>query len=403
MFDSPLLRRTVAVLAIVLGLLAVGSRSTSLGDADLTRNDFTPDYVSAKALLNGHDPYDSLSKLVHYVGRNAPYYGPPSFDSRNVHPPTNVALVVPLAALPYRAARIIWLLLMAACSGVAVGMLVRTLGLSRRWAVITGIGVLALPVFQKDLVYGQSNGILLLLLVVAWHSLLRGSDRAAGLSLGAAAAIKVFPVLMVIPLIRERKWRSLWWMVGTAAVLSAAGALIVGITPTREFIKPATPVNFAFWRAAPMNLSLPGVAYRWLTRSRWRPAAANAPGIATALAFVLIVVCVYAMFKTPARLSGRYWAMMPLLVLATPLVWDTYLVLIAPILIAAVLGASNRLLVLVCVAILAIGIPPGLPSPPGLVPDVAQVFGYALPTYALIVIALAEWRSRGDAEPVYSV
>jgi len=401
-FQSPLLRRVVAVLVMVLGLLSVGSRSTSLGYTDLTRNDFTPDYVSAKALLDGRDPYDSLSKLVHYVGPNAPYYGPPSFDSRNVHPPFHVALVVPLAALPYRAARIIWLLLMAGCSGVAVGLLVRSLGVSRRWAVVIGIGVLALPIFQKDLVYGQSNGLLLLLLVIAWQSLKKDGQRLAGLTLGIAAAFKLFPVLMAVPLIRERRWRALGWMAGTAAVLSAAGAIIVGITPTREFIKPATPVNFAFWRAAPMNLSLPGVAYRWLTQSRWRPLGLNMPGIATVLALALIALCVVAMFRTPARLSGRYWAMMPLLLLATPLVWDTYLVLIAPILIAGVIGSSNKVLVMVSLAILAIGIPPGLPSPPQLVPDIAQVLGYALPTYALIVVAASEWR-RDRAEPLYSV
>ena len=401
-FRSPILRRTVAVLAIILGLLAVGSRSTSLGAADLTRNDFTLDYASAKALLHGNDPYDSMSHLVHYLGANAPYYEPPEFDSRSVHPPFHIAIVTPLTALPYRVARIIWLLLMAGCSGLAVGMLIRTLGVSRRWSVVTGIGVLALPIFQKDLVYGQSNGLLLLLLVLAWHGLKKDSQRVAGLSLGIAAAVKLFPVLMVVPLIRERRWRALGWMVGTAAVLSAAGALAVGITASREFIKPATSANFAFWRAAPMNLSLPGVAYRWLTRSRWRPLGLNLPSVAAVLAFALIALCIVAMFKTPSRLSGRYWATMPLLLLATPLVWDNYLVLIAPILIAGVIGSSNRVLVMISLAVLAIGIPPGLPSPPPLVPDVAQVLGYALPTYALIVVAASEWR-RDRAEPVYSV
>src|SRR5438132_855890 len=83
---------------------------------------------SAKALLHGNDPYDSMSHLVHYLGANAPYYEPPEFDSRSVHPPFHIAIVTPLTALPYRVARIIWLLLMAGCSGLAVGMLIRTLG-----------------------------------------------------------------------------------------------------------------------------------------------------------------------------------------------------------------------------------------------------------------------------------
>ena len=405
---SPPVRVTLTILALVLGALAVASRATSLGDTDLTRNDFTPDYVSATALLNGRDPYASLSSLVHYVGPNAPYYGPPSFDSRNVHPPALIVMVAPLSKLPYRTARIIWLALMAACSAAAIALTARHLGARTGNALVIGIGALALPVFQKDLVYGQSNGLLLLLLVVAWLQMKQRRDGVAGVALGLAIALKLFPALMAIPLIRMPRRRALASTIASSVIFSAVGVFLVGIGSTREFVKPATPVNFAFWRAAPMNLSLPGIAYRWLTSSRWRPGAANAPGIAAALAFALIALCVVAMFKTPARMSGRFWAAIPLMLLATPLMWETYLVFVVPSVMIAIARGNVSTPVLIAAAIAAIGIAPALPSPPRLVPDVAQVFGYALPTYALIALALSEWRARApDArpagEPAYSV
>ena len=402
-FRLPFFRILLAIIAIVLGLLAVATRSTSLGDRDLIRNDFTVDYLSGAAVLHGQDAFDPLANLAHYAGPSSRYYEPATFVSRNVHPPADIAIMTPIAALPYRPARILWLIAMAACSGFAVGLLARALGVSFRWSIVVGIGALAVPIFQKDLLYGQPNGLLLLLLVLGWLSLRKNSDRAAGVLLGITAALKLYPAVMAIPLIRERRWRALGWMVGTFVVATAGGVLVIGETATRELVKPATPDNFAFWRAAPMNLSLPGIAYRWLTKSHWRAAGVDAPRVAGLLALILVALCVVAMIKTPARLSGRYWATVPLMLLATPLVWDTYLVLIAPVLFAVLMSRRIEWWLLLALAILAIGIPPALPSPPANVSDVAQVLGYALPTYALIVVAISEWRLRGEAEPVYSV
>jgi len=384
-------------------MIAVVSRLTSLGAADLTRNDFTPDYMSASALIHGSDPYAPLSSLVHYLGPNSSYFGASTFEARNVHTPLDVVLIVPLAVFPYRVARILWLLIMAILAALATGLTVRTFGVSREWSTVCAIGVLALPIFQKDLVYAQSHGLLLLLFVSAWLALRKGKDRGTGFALGAASAWKLFPALMVIPLIRLKRWRALGWMIGSGAVIGLTSALIVGLTPTREFISRATPKNFEFWRSAPMNLSAAGIAYRWLTRSYWRPQGVNVPALATTVVVILIALCVVAMFATPGRRMGIYWGVMPFLLLVSPLAWDTYLVLMTPFLIGALVHGGRRAPTMIALAIIAIGIPPWLPGPPALVPDIAQLLGYALPTYALIVLGISEWRSADNEQLVYSV
>jgi alpha-1,2-mannosyltransferase len=358
-------------------------------------NDLTQDYVAARAWMDGDDPYADTSHLVdRYFGSNSGYDAIDEYGQGGTpHPPSLVVLVGAFALLPYKAARISWLLLMALATATAVGWFARMEGAKKQTAIILGIGALAIPVVQTDLVYAQSNGILLFLLVVAWASLRNKRDGWAGAALGMATALKLFPALMVIPLLRLRRYRAALAHVLSAAAIFLVSSAALGLSRGKEFIQTVSSANFRFWRAAPMNLSLLSVPYRWLTRSVWRPMSANAPGIAAVVALVLFALLMWIAFRYSRSLGDEmYWGLVPVVLLATPIVWETYLLLNIPntLLFGKKVLNGERLpwwpTLIVAHLITIVGLVPNLP--PALhVPVQAQLLGYALPMYALCLLS----------------
>jgi len=106
-----------------------------------------------------------------------------------------------------------WLALMVI--SIAAGMIisVAVLGL-RRPVLLGGIGLLAYslsPWFWVDVLLGNINGLMFLLVAAfAWLHL-HGRDRAAGLMLGIAIATKPWPLAFLPLLARERRWQEMRW------------------------------------------------------------------------------------------------------------------------------------------------------------------------------------------------
>lgn len=398
----PIIRNGVVILAIGLGLLSVASRVRFTLSPQGVTNDFTQDYIAARAWSDGLDPYEHEGVLVQrYLGADAPDFDlDPAGQHRTPHPPAMIFLMRAVSWLPYRAARITWLLLSALITALALGWFARLIGASTRAAIVIGIASLSIPVVQTDLIYGQSNGIILLLLVTAWWGLRHERSALTGATLGLATALKLFPLFMILPLIRGRRFSAALWQVGTAAAISAAALGVVGFTATSEFIRRVSPENLRLWRAAPINLSVLSVPYRWLTRSIWRPQAVNMPAIAALLVAILVIALIALSFRTRAALTGDFfWEAVPLMLLCVPTLWETYLVLMVPMTFMVLKRFLRReavplpLLVLISLAIADIGLIPGLP--PALhASAVSQIFGFSLPMYGLVALALVGWRSH---------
>jgi hypothetical protein len=385
-----------AVAAIALGLLGVLTRGTSLNAEDLTRNDFTQDYVAARAAIDGFDPYGDTRALASRYVREDSLREVAPVVLRNPHAPAQVLLAYPVTPMPYRAARVVWLLVMAAMLAAGVAVVVREMGWSRATAVVAGIGALALPVSQKDLLYGNVDSALLLVLALGWRDLRRERDARAGLLFGVASALKLFPLFLLIPLVRRRRLRAIAYQLGAAAALNVAATLVLVRSLDSGFLD-ASSANFRFWRAAPMNLSLVAIPFRWLTRSHWTQHATDAPALAAALALLAVALCVAAAWRAPGRTSGDdVWHAVPFMLLVSPLSWDYAGVLVVPLLIVAAAhlarsGQRAPLVAVVGAVLVIIGIPPVLPDPVKPISPAVQLFGYALPSYGLMVLAAASY------------
>ena len=397
---SPMVRLVVAVAIVALGLLSLAVYAGEYsGDKRFTK-DFALDYVSAKAFLDGKDPYTPIRDLV------VDYLHPPAEIAKDVlpganwHTPFKLVVTLPLALLPYRVAGVLWLLLSAAAYVGAGVLLARGLGWRTSSGYVLGVGSLIVPVVQKDLSTGNLNGVLLLLLVAAWYFAKTRRDAFAGASIGVAVAMKVFPGLMLLPFLVARRLKVVLSAIGSAVALTAIGALALGPGRIVDYVRAGTGgEGFGYWDASPANIGWWGMATRWLSPNGWVPHAdLGALGLGLALAGVVTALWLAA--RPHAGLSGDgFWSTAPLMLLAWPIVWDHYLVLVLPWIVIAArrvpeLDRTTTLAFALVSIPLVIGLLPGGPALAELEPWRAATI-FQLPTLALIG---AVWLERRRSE-----
>ena len=407
--QSPLLRTTFALCVVLLGIASVIAHGLEYRGVERFSKDFALDYSSAKAVLDGEDPYAPIRMLV---GR---YLDPPPdvlrdniLPGANWHTPFKLLVTLPLTGLPFRAAGVVWLLLCAACVVAAGFLLGRELAWSRRGAYLLGIGALGVPVVQTDLSAGNLNGPMLLLLVLAWRWLRRDRAAVAATMLGILVALKFFPALLALPLLGRRRIRDVGSAAAVAIALTLVGALVLGADHMSSFISAGGgDEGFAYWDTSPANISWWGIATRWLTPNGWVDAGVDAAALGVVLGIAGIAAALLLLLRMEARMSSvPFMAAVPLMLLAWPISWVHYLVLTLPWVVVAARGLSTRnarrgwwIAYGIVALVLMVGFPPGTPSLPE-TGSLSAALLYQLPTLALIGSVLMERTFNRSRMPV---
>ncbi len=189
------------------------------------QQDFVAYWVAGSVRRLGLDPY---------VNHAVPGVAPTLWDgsifrhSRFLYPPLAADLFRPLAALPYRAAKVVFTGLLIA-AWIATAALV---GRGRRAPAVLVAGALFFPLYL-NLERGQIDLLLLLLMAAAWTA----RDRAplAG-GLFALAAVFKPALLGVLPVLAAlRRWRWLGAVLGWCAVFGVVMLAVSGPSLVREY------------------------------------------------------------------------------------------------------------------------------------------------------------------------
>ena len=153
-----------------------------------------------------------------------------------LYAPLFAAAFLPLAALPFTAARVLWGLL-------SVAALLLVASLARRWAALSLplllLGIAAFFPLYIALILGQTSPLTLLLLgAVAWLQWQRGAAPGGSWQAGFLAGLNLYKPQLLLPLLflwlRQRAWRALLGVAG-AAVLVGGGSLLVSVPATLAF------------------------------------------------------------------------------------------------------------------------------------------------------------------------
>lgn len=247
--------------------------------------DLASDKYTALAAVDGSDPYATLDRLADRYGFADSGYPAP-------HPRTPAALLVqtPLILMPDR-----WLVLagvpmMVGAIAILLWSTTRIARIDSRWGVLGMFAWVASPLFSWDILY-PTAGFISWLVVLGWW-LIRRRPTWAGVALGTAAAMKLWPALIVASLLIRRDTRRIGWTAVAAGGVSTAGGLALpgtSVTGTIDALQEAG----AYFGQSEGNLSALG-AFGWpvllisaavffwgLSRDRvdWRMACAVGAGL----------------------------------------------------------------------------------------------------------------------------
>jgi hypothetical protein len=271
--------------------------------------DFDTFWRSAAALWEGRDVYDTGARLT------------------NLNPPLWILLVSPLGLLEPLAAYRVFVLITLVITVSYLAWMADELRLRSRWAVVGAVMLLLSSPLLATLALGQIYPVLALGLVAAWVADRRSRSSISGGALGLVVALKpsLAPVLLW-PLVR-RRWRVFGVALASGAAATLVAAVAVGPGATLDWLRllydrSASP----YWD----NASLPGAAARLFTESEFAQHVAILPWtIPVAYALGIGAIAITAVRAGRGSEAGL-WALVAASLLASPIAWHNYLVLLGP-------------------------------------------------------------------------
>jgi hypothetical protein len=166
--------------------------------------DLVQDYVGARSLVLGGDPYEVLTQAYRSVGLEWPA------EHRSTHPPTAFVLVLPVAWLPWKGASAVWAALML----VAIGCAWWALG--ARWELAAALAPATLLWPPAAWSLGQLTPLWLLGVALGWRW--RAAPTRAGAAVAVAALTKLLPAVMLVPDLLRRRLSALAGFAATAGI-----------------------------------------------------------------------------------------------------------------------------------------------------------------------------------------
>ncbi len=175
------------------------------------------------------------------------------------------------------------------------------------------------------------------LYVLAWLFLRRGRDTGAGVCIGIAATLKLFPGLMVVMLLFGRRWRGFVAAAVTYSIVAVTMTLKFGLNSWLLFLEQEKPIT-EVWLGSLQNSSLSGLVTQTLfpfCEGGGHPAMVSTT-IVSAISILLITVSVWVSrgsFKRALEADGRSidlpFALFGLLsVFLNPFAWEHYYALL---------------------------------------------------------------------------
>ena len=220
--------------------------------------DFGQDWAAARDYRAGLPLYgDGRAAFARHLGPDA---RTDDLLPRNAHPPASVLLALPFAPLDYAAAHLAWNLATFPLFVLAVAMVVRELGVTGwRPAVLPALGfaVCCDPLLMQ-LMVGNFGCVLAFLLAAAWVADRRGHAGLAGVLVGVAAGVKLFPAFLLVYFVAGRRWKAVAGFATGSAAVNGAALVVFGADAFRTYFTAVAPAVAAENVGSWLNASLAG-------------------------------------------------------------------------------------------------------------------------------------------------
>ena len=164
--------------------------------------------------------YPGTYKLLHTAAFFFNVPGKPllyPFYSAVAYPPFGAAVMAPMYA--FRVPEVVFLAVSGAWLAALVGWVARGLmragiATATAWALPVSLALISFPI-ERMVHQGNVEVVLWIFTAVGVLAFWRGHDDAAAVLWGLAAAMKLFPIVLLVLLLPRRKWRAIGVGVGT--------------------------------------------------------------------------------------------------------------------------------------------------------------------------------------------
>ena len=281
--------------------------------------------ISTEA-MNVHGDFDTFWRSARAFWEGGNVYATGA-DLENLNPPFWVLLISPFGLLEPLVAYRFFVLISLSITVAYLAWVADELRVRPAWAVIGGVMLILSSPLLATLALGQIYPFLAVGLVTSWMADRRERQRISGAALGLVVAIKptLAPVLLW-PLVR-RRWGAFWAAILAGAAATLVGAVVVGFGATLDWLRLLLESSASpYWD----NASLPSAAARLFTDNPY------AQHVATwawtiPVAYVLgIAAIAFTATRTRWDAEAGLWALVAAALLASPIAWHNYLVLIGP-------------------------------------------------------------------------
>ncbi len=325
-----------APIAVALSLAALIHLTIVIGSSlpRYRKLDFSSYYTACVAIRQGKNPYHvDLLPLSAQLG----------LDSGEMNhiadtPPFLVAFE-PLTLLPPRIAHALWqsfnLILLAASLWMLLGTPSSIAGLmsTERWS-IAALALIYPPVAQ-NLMFAQTQIVILFLLVVAMRALEDGGEAVAGAAIALAGLLRAYPFLLLFYLAIRSRWSALRWALITTVVGVSLTFASLGIDRSLSWIHVLSWTTGEWQAGRAFNVAVAGFISRmfWYSFGEQLPRAINlmrsAAVLAAQLGFLALTVVASMRAGLDRRREGAVYALWTATaVVISPIAWPHYMVLL---------------------------------------------------------------------------
>ena len=245
--------KIVVVVAASVAILRIAALSVFIADVSRTEYSVEPhdDFRRTHSCLSAyaesarflHEHHNIYERELYRPGNVARKLGPLQVDPYHYPPPF---LLLPQAiravAPDFWDVRRIWFALQAlVLSGAIVGLAAWIGGHRGAMALLGGVLLLAFPHPVAAMQQGNFQVTAVCLAAVAFALLVAGRNGIGGTVLAYAALAKIFPGILVVPLVSGRYWRQLAWVAAAGVALLAMTVALQGTRPFHDFVSTALP------------------------------------------------------------------------------------------------------------------------------------------------------------------
>jgi hypothetical protein len=295
-------------------------------------------------LLDFRDTY-------YIAAHNALHGGSPYAVSSYIYPPPFAVLLAPVAELSLHHAQQLWYALSLAMIVAAATVVARLvphvpvpLAVGGTLLLFAGFGPL-----REGLRQGQAESVLLLLigagLLLARKEGDSRRDLAAGLCLGAAAVLKVYPAIILLYFAWTCRWRLLAGAGAAVAALMAVSVAVLGPSGIGGYVTALATQGTPAFEARSWSFGASGFLYRLFTDN---PSSFPLVHVSPSILRVLLATYVLALAVGGTYLAARRWrlpapaahlAVVWLMLMADPLLQVHHLQLLLVVLVEPLAAA----------------------------------------------------------------